>query len=424
MDSWGQRGRAVRAVPLALMVSVAVIAAAHKRIQQSSRGAASASPSLGAESVSSPSASAGSRLMARAVPAVAGLGSAAARMFHGGPTHAHVSAARGPRSAAVRWTTKGLGPIAAQVVASPDESTLYAASLAGKLHALQRSDGALRYSVPLGERVYSTPLVGADGAVYLGTDGKQLVALDGERVRFRLELDGEADSGVNQLPDGTLVFAAGTTVYGVSPRGDIKFRFRAKKKIYSQPAVTPSGLVVFGSQDDHVYALRQGELVWATNVGNDVDCAPSIGTDGGIFVGTDKGEVLKLDESGSIRWRSSVGGFVRGGLTIAHNGDVLLGTYGPAPRVLRLGPGGEILGAFGVQGTGAREFGVHGSPLEDREGAVYFGAQDNAAYGIGPGGEVLFRHETGADVDAPLTLLSDGSLLVPSEDGSVTLLGP
>jgi len=203
-------------------------------------------------------------------------------------------------------------------------------------------------------------------------------------------------------------------VYGVSPRGDIKFRFRANKKGYSQPAVTPSGLVVFGSQDDHLYALRQGELLWATNVGSDVDCAPSVGPDGGIFVGTDKGEVLKLDETGNIKWRSSVGGFVRGGLTVAHNGDLLVGTYGPAPRVLRLGQGGEILGAFGV----------HGSPVEDREGAVYFGAQDNAAYGVGPNGETLFRYETGADVDAPLTLLSDGSLVVPSEDGSVTLLGP
>jgi outer membrane protein assembly factor BamB len=405
------------------MVSVLVVAVVHKRLHQGPGAGARASTALEVPTPSAPSSSV-APLTAPAAPAVSGVGVEGARMFHGGPGHAHVSAARGPRSARVRWTTKGLGPIAAQVVAAPDEATLYVASLGGALHALQRSDGAQKYTVPLGDRVYSTPFVANDGAVFVGTDAKQLVALDGERVRFRLELDGEADSGVNQLSDGTLVFAAGATLYGVSPRGDLKFRFRAKKKIYSQPAVTPSGMVVFGSQDDHVYALRQGELLWATNVGADVDCAPSIGADGSIFVGTDKGEVLKLDEQGAIKWRSSVGGFVRGGLTLAHNGDVLVGTYGPAPRVARLGPTGAITGAFGIQGTGAREFGVHGSPLEDREGAVYFGSQDNAAYGVGPSGQLLFRHETGADVDAPLTLLSDGSLVIPSEDGSVTLLDP
>ena len=45
-------------------------------------------------------------------------------------------------------------------------------------------------------------------------------------------------------------------------------------------------------------------------------------------------------------------------------------------------------------------------------------------YGIGTDGAVRFRHATKADVDAPLTLLTDGALVVPSEDGSVTLLLP
>ena len=37
---------------------------------------------------------------------------------------------------------------------------------------------------------------------------------------------------------------------------------------------------------------------------------------------------------------------------------------------------------------------------------------------------VRFRYPTRGDVDVPLTLLSDGSLVVPSEDGSVTLVLP
>ena len=67
---------------------------------------------------------------------------------------------------------------------------------------------------------------------------------------------------------------------------------------------------------------------------------------------------------------------------------------------------------------------IHGGPLEDDDGALYFGTQDDAVYALDPDGAVRWSYTTGADVDAPLTLLSDGSLIVPSEDGSVTLLVP
>ena len=182
---------------------------------------------------------------------------------------------------------------------------------------------------------------------------------------------------------------------------------------------------MFGSQDHHVYALASdGSLSWSTDLGADVDGGPAIAEDGAIYVGTDRGEIVRLDARGKMAWRTQVGGFVRGGLAVARNGDVLAGTYGPVPRTVRVTPEGEIRGAFPIKGTGAREFGIHGGPLEDAEGTLFFGAQDDAAYAIAADGAQRWRFETGADVDAPLTLLSDGSLIVPSEDGTVTMLLP
>ncbi len=63
-------------------------------------------------------------------------------------------------------------------------------------------------------------------------------------------------------------------------------------------------------------------------------------------------------------------------------------------------------------------------PLEDADGILYFGTQDDGAYALDREGAVRWCFSTGADVDAPLTLLGDGSLVVPSEDGTVTLLLP
>jgi len=347
-------------------------------------------------------------------------------MVHGGPHHLHRSSGHGPRAIKVGWRTNVGGPVAAQVTTSPDGQTLYVATLSGSVVALAREDGTKRWTTVLGERVYSTPLVHEDGTLYVGSDAKKLVALNPEgTVLWRLEVDGEADSGAVLGKDGTIVFAAGNFVHSVRRGGDLAWRYAAKDKIFTAPAVTDEGLVIVGSQDDRVHAIGPGGvLAWSTDLGADVDGAAVIGDDGAVYVGTDKGEVVRLGERGKVSWRTGVGGYVRGVLSLARNGDVLAGTYGPVPRVVRLGPEGTIRGAFAVRGTGAKEFGIHGGPLEDADGVLFFGAQDDAAYAIERDGSVRWRFETGADVDAPLTMLPDGSLVVASEDGTITMLLP
>ena len=346
-------------------------------------------------------------------------------MLHGGPRRAHRAAARGPRSPNVGWRVRLDGPVAAQVTTSPDESTLYAATLGGSVVALSRVDGSRQWSASLGDRVYTAPLVHSDGTLYVGTDAKKLVALTPKgEIAFRLETEGEVDTGAAFGQDGSIVFGAGKFVYAARRGGDLAWRFAAKGKVYTAPAVTADGLVVFGSQDHHVHAVGPaGALAWSFDLGVDVDGSPAIADDGSIYVGTDAGDVVKVGAQGVV-WRAAVGGFVRGSLSIARNGDVIVGTYGPVPRLVRVAPDGGVQRIFSIRGTGAREFGIHGGPVEDEDGNLYFGAQDDAVYAISGGGALRWRFETGGDVDGPLTLLSDGSLVVPSEDGTVTLLLP
>ena len=419
--------RALRALPLAVLVAV-VFAAVIGRMQ---RPAPPDVPSAPVTMTSSSAPGAGPSGLAaplRAPPwdAAAPMTEGDAGTVHGGPRHLHRSAARGPRAVKVGWRASIGGPVTAQVTASPDERTLYAATLNGSVVALARDDGTKRWSAVLGDRVYSAPLVHEDGTLYVGTDGKKLVALSPQGgVLWRLEVDGEADSGGVFAKDGTIIFAAGSFVHAVRRGGDLAWRFAAKGKVYTAPALTEEGLVIVGSQDHRVYALTPGgALAWATDLGADVDGAAVIGDDGAIYVGTDKGEIVRLDGRGKIVWRTGVGGYVRGILSLARNGDVVAGTYGPVPRVVRVTPDGAIRGAFAIKGTGAREFGIHGGPLEDAEGTLYFGAQDDAAYALNADGALRWRFETGADVDAPLSMLSDGSLIVASEDGTITMLLP
>jgi outer membrane protein assembly factor BamB len=214
-------------------------------------------------------------------------------------------------------------------------------------------------------------------------------------------------------------------VYAVTPLGYVKWRFAAKRKVFTAPAIGQHGRIFFGSQDHRAYALApDGRLVWSVDLGSDVDGSPTVSDDGSVFMGTDGDEVVRLDpDDGHLAWRSKVGGYVRGALSLARNGDVLAGVYGPAPRAVRLGADdGRVRGDFPIQGTGAREFGVHGGCLEDAAGLLLFGSQDDSVYAIDVSGKLLWRFTTGGDVDAPITLLGDGSVVVGSDDGQVRLL--
>jgi outer membrane protein assembly factor BamB len=350
-------------------------------------------------------------------------------MLHGDPRHTHRAAGRATTSTpALAWTRDVGGPVEAQVVASPDEQTLYAASLGGTLSALARGDGSVRWSLPLGDRVYATPLVAADGTIYVGSDAKKFSAISPDgKVRWSLDTDGDADSGAAMSPDGAVVFAAGRVVYAVTTAGYVRWRFAAKRKIFTAPAIGPQGRIFFGSQDHHVYALApDGRLVWSVDLGADVDGAPGIDDHGGVFVGTDGDEVVRGGpDNRQVIWCMNIGGAVRGTLSVARNGDVLAGVYGPRPRAVRLHPeDGSVRGDFAVQGTGARDFGVHGGALEDAAGTLIFGAQDDAVYAVDASGKLLWRFVAGGDVDAPATVLRDGTLVVGSDDGLVRVFRP
>ncbi len=177
-----------------------------------------------------------------------------------------------------------------------------------------------------------------------------------------------------------------------------------------------------GAQDDRLYGIRRvGSIRFEVDLGRDVDCAPAVDDDGTVFAGTDGGAVVAVNpEDGSVMWRTEVGGHVRGGLTVTRSHDVVAGVYGPAPRVVCLdGETGKERWSFAVQGTGARSFGVHGSPVEDADGNLLFGAQDDAVYCLTPRGQLRWKMATGGDVDAPVVLIADGVMLVASDDGKL-----
>jgi len=421
----------VRRLPLvvvAVLIATTLMAALLRgRVNRVARERAAAASARSA--VPSPAARQPSGLGVGVPPAGVEVRPGAARMLHGDARHTNRAVGRIPAARpALVWSRDVGGPIEGQVVASPDEQSLYASSLGGTLTALAREDGAVKWTFPLGDRSYGTPCVGDDGTIYIGSDAKKLFAVGADgKLKWTLETEGDADTSAALAKDGTIVFAAGRMVYGVTPLGYVKWRFAAKRKVFSSPAIATDGRVFFGSQDHHAYALSpDGKLAWSVDLGADVDGAPAVGEDGAVFFGTDGDEVVRLEASdGRVAWRARVGGYVRGPISVARDGSALAGVYGPVPREVRLrSSDGGLVGELSIQGTGAREFGIHGGALEDEGGAMAFGAQDDAVYAVGATGEALWSFATGGDVDPPVTLLGDGTLVFGSDDGLVYALRP
>lgn len=369
---------------------------------------------------SSPSAAPAPSAFVPAAPAPTG----PARGFRGDRARRHRSAFAGPAKAPEVSFSWDAGAPIETMPALTAEGDVIVASLSGRVTRLTPR-GAVVWSADLGERIYASPLLLGD-AVIVGSDARRFVALalTTGKTRWQLDADGEADTAPAEAPGGLLIAAAGRVLFGLRGNGGVRFRLKLPRKIYGAPAVGDDGTVYVGAQDHKLYAVTpEGSVRWSRDLGGDVDCAPALGDDGTIFAGSDAGQVHAFDPQGHERWRSPVGGFVRGGLTVGRAGVVLAGTYGPGPRVVALDAAtGAERWSFPVQGTGAPEFGIHGAPLEDAEGRLFFGAQDDSVYALDAAGRLLWTFPTRGDVDAPLAIGPGGVLYVGSDDGHLYAL--
>src|SRR5262249_45875901 len=107
---------------------------------------------------------------------------------------------------------------------------------------------AIKWAFETGGQVWSSPAVGLDGTVHVGS-------LDKKR-------------------------------YAVPPGGRLLWAFETFAYVFSSPAVAGDGTVYFTSVDGHLYAVRNGQLKWAVPLLNCAFSSPVLGRDGMVYVGS------------------------------------------------------------------------------------------------------------------------------------------
>lgn len=329
----------------------------------------------------------------------------------------------GPRTGHVLWSVETGGPVSAQPVVGED-GTIHVGSHDHHFYAIG-PDGRVLWRRDLGGPIYSTPVRIGD-RVFVGSDAAVFFCLDAAsgRVIWYLRTDDDADTGIALAPDGTLVFAAGPDVFAVTQEGEVRWRFRTGLKVFSAPAIDDDGTVYVGSQDNHIYAIApDGRMRWRYRTRDDVDGSPAIGDDGTIYVGSDDHRVYALRRDGTLRWSADVGADVRAPIGLGASGAIYVGVLAPHARVVALdAAGGQERWEFAIapDATGA---GVASGPLVDRDGNLYFGADDDFVYSLSPDGRLRWFVRTGGDVDGEPVITPEGILLIGSDDHRLYAIG-
>lgn len=348
----------------------------------------------------------------------------------------------GPQQvSAPKWTftLDPPSPIESSPSIGPD-GTIYFGALNGVIYAL-RPDGTLKWKWPTGNFSWidSSPAVTSDGLIIFGTGVRETASNDGEKSaiwvlkdqgsypQFLLRKNGlgppfEASPLIT--PSGLVVIGSQDTfLYALS------LELRSFAWIYqgilgpinSSPAMGPDGTLYVGSQDGHLHAITPtGEKKWAFPTGGWIESTPVVDSEGVVYFGSLDGKVYAVRPDGTPKWAYSLNKpgeppvAIYSSPALGKDGTLYVGAENGKLYALRTD--GTLKWIFPPQGNLGPIF---SSPCVGADGTVYFGSDDFNIYAVGPDGKEKWRYPTGSFVTSSPAIAPDGTLYVGSTDGKL-----
>lgn len=275
--------------------------------------------------------------------------------------------------------------------------------------------------------IHSSPAVGPDGTIYVGSDDRFLYAINGTSgsVVWAFEAGAPIRSSpaIGSIENTNLIYvgAEDYNVYAIdSTTGHAAWTFTTLGKVDSSPAFSGTGIVYVGSDDGNVYALngQSGAEIWHYLTGGPVTASPAVMTNGNVFVGSTDGTMYALNGlTGAVVWSFATGGPISCSAAIDAQGNVCVGSDDGTLRAFNY-----ATGAVGWTYP-------TGSPIRTCpaifNGSVYFGTLNDIFYSISASGgnaSVNWTFATGGEIDSSPALASDGSVYFGSFDKKIYCL--
>jgi outer membrane protein assembly factor BamB len=276
------------------------------------------------------------------------------------------------------------------------------------------------WRVALDLPVWSTPAVGSDGTIYVGTrkgggrDSGSVYAITKEgSVKWRYSQIGSVLSSPALGDDGSVYVGGSHGLYAFTPSGTLKWKHADPyATVESSPAIGDDGTVYYASDALKAIDPQTGSLKWQV-AGGDYINSPSIGTDGTIYY-SNRGTITAVTPGGEVKWRynDSTYGPNVWALTVAHDGTVCFGSDA-SPYLYMIDSLGHLKAKIQVQGLG-------GTQCLDEEGFIYVvSSGELTLMYLSPGGELMWQaplHVTGGQLNVDLNIDGNGIVCVGVSD--------
>jgi len=340
--------------------------------------------------------------------------------FRGNARNTGQSQYIGPQTNRLVWSFQS-GSFSESSPAIGSDGTVYIGSWGNRLYAIN-PDGTLKWSYQTGSWIRSSPAIGCDGTVYVGSDDGKLYAINSDEI---LKWSYQTGDSIGSSPaiggDGTIYVGSGDDkLYAINPDGALKWSYQTGAGIFSSPAIGGDGTVYVGSDDYELYAINSdGTLKWSYRTGNGIISSPAIGSDGTVYVGSED-RLYAINSDGTLKWSYQTGETIYSSYSspaIGSDGTVYVGsvdpTYTTDNKLYAINSDGTLKWSCQIGGS------IYSSPAIGSDGVVYVGSTDYKLYAINPDGALKWSYQTEGGISSSPAIGSDGTLYIGSWDGKL-----
>jgi outer membrane protein assembly factor BamB len=313
-----------------------------------------------------------------------------------------------------------------EVYSSPavgPDGTIYVGSKDSKLYAIN-PDGTLRWTVSGTYSFDCSPAVGPDGTVYMGANDGYLRAVTNGVNKWANYVGGAVFSSPAIGADGTIYVGVAhyaSNIVAFSPAGTRLWAttLGTLQYVYSSPAIGSNGTVYIGCMDGKIYALNptNGQVITSYTTGDGIYSSPAIGSDGSVYVGSLDGKVYAFDAGLNLKsspWPFNIGTNIYCSPAISADGTIYIGADNW--RLYALNPDGSQRWSLL---TGNK---VRSTPAIGADGSIYFGSYDWRLFCVATNGTTNWTYYTGFNIFSSPVIGANATLYVGSADSKLYAL--
>ncbi|UTB32329.1 MAG: PQQ-binding-like beta-propeller repeat protein [Methanobacterium sp. ERen5] len=353
----------------------------------------------------------------------AGLATSPQPKFHHDSNNTGQSEYKGPQTNTTKWKFRTGRGIASSPIIGVD-GTIYIGSADKNLYALY-PNGTVKWSFNSGYQIGYTPAIEDDGTIYLVCSNK-LYALypnGSEKWNYTPEYGNTIGTSPAIGADGTIYIGISSHRYldngilcALKPDGTLKWNCTVGSMLVSTPAIGSDGTIYLGTFDNHLYAVYpNGTQRWNFTSIDIIVSSPAIGSDGTLYFGCEDHNVYALNPDGSLKWKYLTGNITDSSPAIANNGTIYI--LSQDKFLYALTPSGNLKWKYCIY-SGDHPLQIS-SPAIGHDGIIYVGSGDGCLYAVKPDGSLKWKYQTGNFIDSSPCIGCDGTLYIGSEDNNL-----